>query len=81
MDLLTEKPWLARAGEAWSIAAFDRGKIATEIVPRGGLWKNTFVAATMMVRESNRFLAAKRDTNHPAASRKSLRTEINFAGI
>jgi hypothetical protein len=31
--------------------------------------------------ESRRFLAAKRDTNQPAASRKSLRCEINFAGI
>jgi uncharacterized protein involved in tellurium resistance len=31
--------------------------------------------------ESKRFLAAKRDTNRPAAARKSLRTEIKFAGI
>jgi hypothetical protein len=75
MDLLTESRGLHAQREAWSVAAFDLGKIAMEIVPRRSRWKNTFVAAATMVRESNRFLAAKRDTNQPAASRKSLCTE------
>lgn len=56
-------------------------KNAMEIVLRSQPFEKNFFVASMIGSQAERFLATKQVTDHPARREKSLRAEINFAGI